>query len=27
MPPIQVKKGEKNFRILGRVIGVAYRKL
>jgi repressor LexA len=27
MPPIQVKRGEKSFRILGRVIGVAYRKL
>jgi repressor LexA len=27
MPPIQVKKGEKSFRILGKVIGVAYRKL
>jgi repressor LexA len=27
MPPIQVKKGSKNFRILGKVVGVAYRKL
>jgi repressor LexA len=27
MPPIQVKKGAKNLRILGKVIGVAYRKL
>jgi len=27
MPPIQVKKGGRNFRILGKVIGVAYRKL
>ena len=27
MPPIQVKKGEKSFRVLGKVIGVAYRKL
>ena len=27
MPLIQVKKGEKNFRILGKVIGVAYRRL
>jgi len=27
MPPIQVKKGEKNFRLLGKVVGVAYRKL
>ena len=27
MPPIQVRKGEKNFRVLGKVIGVAYRKL
>ena len=27
MPPIRVKKGEKNFRVLGKVVGVAYRKL
>jgi repressor LexA len=27
MPPILVRKGEKNFRVLGKVIGVAYRKL
>jgi len=27
MPPLQVKKGEKDFRVLGKVIGVAYRKL
>jgi len=27
MPPMQVKKGEKNFRVLGKVMGVAYRKL
>ena len=27
MPPIQVRRGSKNFRILGKVIGVAYRKL
>jgi repressor LexA len=27
MPPIQLKKGEKSFRVLGKVIGVAYRKL
>ena len=27
MPPIRVKKGEKSFRVLGKVIGVAYRKL
>ena len=27
MPPIQVKRGSKNFRILGKVVGVAYRKL
>lgn len=27
MPPIQVQKGEKNLRILGKVVGVAYRKL
>jgi repressor LexA len=27
MPPIQVKKGGKNFRVLGKIIGVAYRKL
>jgi repressor LexA len=27
MPPIPVRKGEKNFRVLGKVIGVAYRKL
>ena len=27
MSPIQVKKGEKSFRVLGKVIGVAYRKL
>lgn len=27
MPPIQVGKGEKNLCILGRVVGVAYRKL
>ena len=27
MAPIQVKKGEKSFRVLGKVTGVAYRKL
>ena len=27
MPPIQVRRGSKNFRILGKVVGVAYRKL
>ncbi len=27
MPPIRIKKGEKSFRVLGKVIGVAYRKL
>jgi len=27
MPPLQIRKGEKNFRVLGKVIGVAYRKL
>ncbi len=27
MHPIRVKKGEKSFRVLGKVIGVAYRKL
>jgi repressor LexA len=27
MPPIPVRKGEKNFRVLGKIIGVAYRKL
>jgi repressor LexA len=27
MPPIPVRRGEKSFRVLGRVIGVAYRKL
>jgi len=27
MSPIQVKKGGKNFRVLGKIIGVAYRKL
>jgi repressor LexA len=27
MPPIPVRKGEKNFRVLGKVVGVAYRKL
>jgi repressor LexA len=27
MPPIRVAEGEKNFRILGKVVGVAYRKL
>jgi repressor LexA len=27
MPPIQIKEGENDFRILGRVIGIAYRKL
>ena len=27
MPPIRVRKGEKNFRVLGKIIGVAYRKL
>ena len=27
MPPIRVKKGEKNVRVLGKVVGVAYRKL
>jgi repressor LexA len=27
MPPIQLKKGERSFRVLGKVIGVAYRKL
>ncbi len=27
MAPIQVKKGEKNFSILGKVVGVAYRRL
>ena len=27
MPPIRIKKGEKNFRVLGKVVGVAYRKL
>ncbi len=27
MPPIRIKKGEKNFRILGKIIGVAYRKV
>ncbi len=27
IPPIPVKKGEKSFRVLGKVIGVAYRKL
>jgi len=27
MPPIQIKKGGKNFRVLGKIIGVAYRKL
>ena len=27
MPPIRVKKGGKNFRVLGKIIGVAYRKL
>ncbi len=27
MPPIQVGKGGKNFRVLGKVVGVAYRKL
>jgi repressor LexA len=27
MPPIRVKKGEKNFRVLGKIVGVAYRKL
>jgi repressor LexA len=27
MPPIQIKEGEKNLRLLGKVIGVAYRRL
>ncbi len=27
MPPIRVKKGEKTFRVLGKIVGVAYRKL
>jgi repressor LexA len=27
MPPIHIQKGGKNFRILGKVVGVAYRKL
>ena len=27
MPPIRVKKGGKSFRVLGKIIGVAYRKL
>lgn len=27
MPPIRVAEDEKNFRILGKVVGVAYRKL
>jgi len=27
MPPIRVKKGEKSFCVLGKVVGVAYRKL
>jgi repressor LexA len=27
MPPIPVKEKEKNFRVLGKVVGVAYRKL
>ena len=27
MPPIKVRRAEKNFRVLGKVIGVAYRKL
>ncbi len=27
MPPIQVRKGEKDFQVLGKVVGVAYRKL